>query len=54
MNNILKKIFHDFLGWHKPAGWKEFDGCGFVSVCKVCKKHILQDSQGNWFEIGRV
>ncbi len=51
---ILKKFFHDILGWHQPAierGECEiaFDGANIHTTCKHCGKEIMQDSQGNWF-----
>ena len=49
----FKFFFHDILLWHKPAKKtdKYFDGCNVHSVCKYCGKEIMQDSQGNWFEV---
>ena len=38
-----------YLGWHNPVGRVGFDGCSFTSRCRYCGKHILMDSQGNWF-----
>ena len=46
---IGKWLFHDKMRWHKPHETLSFDGCSFCSVCKYCKKKIMQDSQGNWF-----
>lgn len=47
---IQISFLHDFLKWHKPERAKiSYDGCSFESVCKICGKKILQDSQGNWF-----
>lgn len=37
------------LEWHKPSDSMGFDGCSFTSICKICGKEILMDSQGNWF-----
>lgn len=46
------KWFYDrILGWHKPIDKVVFDGCSYASKCKYCGKPIMQDSQGNWFEI---
>lgn len=49
----LKFFYHDMLKWHKPAKGErqDFDGCNVHSVCKYCGKEIIQDSQGNWFEV---
>ena len=44
-----KRLFHDIFGWHMPANEKTFDGCSFHCTCKYCGKHIMQDSQGNWY-----
>lgn len=49
---IGKWLFHDKMGWHKPHETLSFDGCSFCSVCRYCKKKIMEDSQGNWFEYG--
>lgn len=46
---IYKKFFHGVLGWHVPNNKRSFDGCSFHSICKICGKDIMQDSQGNWF-----
>jgi len=45
---LKKKILCDLLGWHRASvsGW---DGCSFTSICKLCGKKLLKDSQGNWF-----
>lgn len=49
----FKCFYHDVLLWHRPAkGEKQtFDGCSIHSICKFCGKAIIQDSQGNWFEV---
>ena len=49
----FKFFFHDVLLWHKPAknSKQSFDGCSIHSICKYCGKEIMQDSQGNWFEV---
>lgn len=47
----FRKFLCNVLGWHKPKDEVYFDGCSFVSVCRFCGKKILQDSQGNWFEV---
>ena len=47
---LFKFFYHDMLGWHQPDNSPEwFDGCSTHSVCKHCKREIMQDSQGNWF-----
>lgn len=39
-----------WLHWHEPdCSPKSFDGCSIHSICKHCRKKIMQDSQGNWF-----
>lgn len=49
----FKFFYHDVLLWHKPAKREQqtFNGCNVHSVCKFCGKPIMQDSQGNWFEV---
>lgn len=48
---FFARFFHDVLGWHTPDLNLEidFDGCSMSATCRHCKKHIMQDSQGNWF-----
>lgn len=48
----FKKLYHDVMHWHQPSEKQSFDGLSFHSKCKWCGKEILQDSQGNWFDIG--
>ena len=45
----FKRFYHDFMHWHIPDENQIFDGVNRRSICKHCKKEILQDSQGNWF-----
>lgn len=49
----FKFLYHDLLGWHKPAknAGQSSDGWNVQSVCRYCNKKIMEDSQGNWFEI---
>jgi hypothetical protein len=45
-----KRFYHDILGWHMPKDKDStFNGCSLCNHCKYCGKHIMQDSQGNWF-----
>lgn len=46
---VFKRLYHDKLLWHIPQEARGFDGCSMHSICKICKKEIMQDSQGNWF-----
>lgn len=46
----FKKIYHDILHWHEPDQSIIYKGLNTHSKCKYCGKHIMQDSQGNWFE----
>ena len=41
--------FCDKMGWHQRPRAQGFDGCSFTGVCPRCNKHVMQDSQGNWF-----
>ena len=49
----FKFFYHDVLLWHRPAkGEKQsYDGCSIHSICKYCGREVMQDSQGNWFEV---
>ena len=49
----FKFIYHDIFAWHKPEKHTEvwFDGLSLHSTCKYCGKEIMEDSQGNWFEV---
>ena len=47
----FKNFYHNILKWHRPSEKMDFDGCSLHTVCKHCSKEIMQDSQGNWFEI---
>lgn len=49
MSNILKRLFHDILGWHTPTYIYSTNGISIKSRCRICGRNILQDSQGNWF-----
>lgn len=44
-------FFDRILGWHKPNDKVGFDGVSLISTCKYCGKKIMQDGQGNWFEV---
>lgn len=50
---IFKRFYHDVLKWHLPDenGSVEYDGVNIHCYCKFCHKEIIQDSQGNWYEI---
>jgi len=48
-NKHLPKWFCIHMGWHLAPIAQGFDGCSFNGVCPRCGKHVLQDSQGNWF-----
>lgn len=48
----FKEYYHNILHWHEPdESPKWSDGCSIHCKCKYCGKEILQDSQGNWFEL---
>ena len=46
----FKHWYHDILEWHEPDQSIIYKGLNTHSKCKYCGKHIMQDSQGNWFE----
>ena len=46
----FKHWYHDILHWHEPDQSIIYKGLNTHSKCKYCGKHIMQDSQGNWFE----
>jgi hypothetical protein len=48
-NDFLPVWFCKHLGWHKAPSKRGFDGASFTGTCPRCGKHVLQDSQGNWF-----
>ena len=48
-NKYLPKWFCVRLGWHLAPKEQGFDGCSSTGACPRCGKHVLQDSQGNWF-----
>ena len=43
------KLFCTTMGWHRQPDSIEFDGCSMFGYCPRCGKHVLLDSQGNWF-----
>lgn len=47
----FKWFYHDILEWHEPDLEKgiEIHGPNVCAKCKYCGKHIIQDSQGNWY-----
>ena len=50
---LFKGFCHDFLHWHTPDDSpKTYDAVNTHATCRHCKKHIMQDSQGNWFTWG--
>lgn len=50
---LYRRIFCEGMGWHRASGLVGFDGCSATSQCITCDKRILQDSQGNWFAVGK-
>ena len=46
---LFKRVYHDIMGWHLPDNTKKTEGINTCSKCKICKKDIIRDSQGNWF-----
>jgi hypothetical protein len=48
---LSTKILCGFLGWHKPDNTQIYmDEVNVHSICKYCRREIMLDSQGNWFE----
>ncbi len=51
LRKFYKWFFHDKLGWHNGKGMTWHDGCSRRSTCSLCGQPVMQDSQGNWFEV---
>ena len=49
LNPVLPAWFCRNLSWHLAPLKQDFDGASFNGTCPRCGKHVLQDSQGNWF-----
>lgn len=49
----FKFFYHNLLKWHTPDIEYEITqrDINTHARCKHCGKEIIQDSQGNWFEI---
>ena len=47
---IHKRVFCDFLGWHRPTDEIKVYGILITSICRYCGRPIMRDSQGNWFD----
>ena len=49
----FKLFYHDILKWHIPRSTAKrwIRGGSMHARCKYCGKEIMQDSQGNWFEV---
>lgn len=41
--------FCNVFGWHNAPARVGFDGVSLNGTCPRCGRHVLQDSQGNWF-----
>jgi len=48
-NKWLPRWWCDKMGWHLQPNNIESDGCSLHGDCTRCGKHVMQDSQGNWF-----
>jgi hypothetical protein len=48
-NKFLPKWVCTKMGWHLAPEKTGFDGASLNGTCPRCDKHVLQDSQGNWF-----
>ncbi len=51
LNDRLPIWFCNHMGWHLAPRQQGFDGCSFNGICPRCGKRVLQDSQGNWFDV---
>lgn len=49
---MLRRLIHDWLGWHLRVETLGFDGVSWVGRCRDCGRRVLKDSQGNWFAVG--
>lgn len=47
---MIRKLLCKWLDWHKPM-YIVRKGINTCSYCMYCHKEIMQDSQGNWFEV---
>ncbi len=45
---LLKRLCHDFLGWHKPSGMYHHFSKGVRKKCKICGCDIVSDGAGGW------
>jgi len=50
---MWQRLIHYWLDWHLNVEQIGNDGCSFTGQCRVCKRRVLQDSQGNWFAVDR-
>jgi len=48
-NRLLPKWACRIFGWHIQPKKINFNGCSLNGACPRCGKHVLLDSQGNWF-----
>ena len=48
-NKYLPIWFCNKMHWHLRPLDIGFDGCSPTGKCPRCGKHVLRDSQGNWF-----
>lgn len=50
--NVIKKFFHNVLGWGYPAKRIPCNGYSFpLYTCKFCDGRVTQDSTGAWFHL---
>ena len=49
VNPLLPKCMCDIMGWHIKPEHIGSDGCSEEGICPRCGRHVLKDSQGNWF-----
>jgi len=51
LNNkrLPKRFCNNFPYWHLAPEKVGFDGCSMNGTCPRCGKHVLCDSNGDWF-----
>ncbi len=47
-------FLHDIMEWLRTTKEQSFTGVSVASTCRDCGDRVLQDSQGNWFHLGKI